>query len=114
MTSERELKENVQKATRTSGEEHLDTGLALMELGDFYELESRYPEAEQEYKRAAKVYESLGADHELFLAIAIKSAAEVARMQHKDEEAASLKKRSRDLMRAASYRNPELNGNRLH
>ena len=81
-------------------EEHPYVALQYMDLGDCYELKGQFGDAEREYNKAARIFQELGVDHELLLAIAIKSAAEMARIQNKNEEAAKLKARARQLVRA--------------
>ncbi|HEY9759347.1 MAG TPA: tetratricopeptide repeat protein [Oculatellaceae cyanobacterium] len=96
---EQHLKAKLTKARSKYDEDHPTVALLYMDLGDFYELEGKFSEAEREYKRAAKIFEELGLDHELLLALAIKSAAEMARIQNKIGAARALKQKARLLVK---------------
>jgi tetratricopeptide (TPR) repeat protein len=97
--NERNLRAQLIKARTTHEEEHPAVALLYMDLGDYYDLIGQFRDAEREYKRAARIFQELGLDHELLLAIAIKSAAEMARMQNKLEAAKTMKAQARRLVR---------------
>ncbi len=96
---ETDVKRQIDLAVKMHGIEHTETALAHMDLGDYYELHDQYAPAEVEYKKAADIFDRLGMDHELLLAIAVKSAAEMAKIQGKDGEAGFLKGQARQLVR---------------
>lgn len=94
-------KRNLQLSIEEYGEENVRTAFLIVQLGDCLELGEKYAAAEREYERAAVIYEKLGRDHELLLAIALKSQAEMAKILGKNDEAGKLKRRARELMLTA-------------
>jgi hypothetical protein len=96
---ENKIRTRLRKARSKFDEDHPTIALLHMDLGDYYELAGKFQEAEVEYKRAAEIFEELGLDHELLLALAIKSAAEMARIQNKISAASELKQKARLLVR---------------
>jgi tetratricopeptide (TPR) repeat protein len=95
----RSIRKRLEATLREHGEEHPEAALCYLDLGDKYELEGKFALAERDYLKASEIFAKLGLDHELLLAIALKSAAEMARMQDKIEIAAALKARARALVK---------------
>jgi hypothetical protein len=95
----RSIRKRLEATLRKHGEEHPEAALCYLDLGDKFELDGKFALAEREYLKAAEIFAKLGLDHELLLAIALKSAAEMARIQDKVEEAADLKARARLLVK---------------
>lgn len=96
----RQIRKKLEDTLRKHGEEHADAALCYLDLGDKHELDGSFDRAERDYLKAAGIFAKLGLDHELLLAIALKSAAEMARIQNKLEEASELKARSRELVKS--------------
>jgi hypothetical protein len=106
----RSIRKRLEATLRENGEEHPEVALCYLDLGDKYELDGKFALAEREYLRAADIFTRLGLDHELLLAIAIKSAAEMARIQDKVEEAAELKAKARALVKTFCRRDLGVHG----
>jgi hypothetical protein len=100
------IKRTLQLSIEEYGEENVRTAFLIVQLGDCLELGDKFAAAEREYQRAAAIYEKLGRDHELLLAIALKSQAEMAKILGRDKEAGILKSRARELM-LTSLRNSD-------
>ncbi len=94
------IRAKLTRALSKYDEEHPEVALLYMDLGDCYEIQGQFLDAERYYQRAADIFHQLGLDHELLLAIAIKSAAEMARIQDRLEDAKKLKARARGLVKA--------------
>ena len=88
----------VRAAVRAFGADHVNVALALLNLGDFFQQQNRFDQAESTYERAADIYERLGLGHELLLAIAIRSWANALFDQGQTEKAESLRLQARLLM----------------
>ena len=97
---ESKIRSKLTKALSQHEEDHPKVALLYLDLGDSYEIKGKFREAEREYHKAASIFEALGVDHELLLAIAIKSAAEMARIQNKFDAAIKLKLQARQLVKA--------------
>jgi hypothetical protein len=95
----RAIRKRLEATLREHGEEHPEAALCYLDLGDKYELDDDFAHAEREYLKASEIFAKLGLDHELLLAIALKSAAEMAKIQDKKEEASELKAKARALVK---------------
>jgi len=105
-----ELERRYNQSVQLHGQEHPEVGLRLLELGDAYELNDSFEQAEKHYKLAAQVFQKLGLDHELLEAIAIKSAAEMAKFQNNKDEAARLKSAAISIIRESLRRDFGIQG----
>jgi tetratricopeptide (TPR) repeat protein len=92
------LTRGVKSAVKAFGTVHVDVALALLNLGDFFEQQSRFDQAEVAYKQAADIYELLGVGHELLQAIALRSLAITVFDQGRIAEATSVRMRACHLI----------------
>lgn len=82
---EQELQRALCGAREKHGPEHYSVAYRLMQLGELFEHQQRLPEAEEAFLNAAQIYRSLGADHELLCAIALKAAISVVKLQGRND-----------------------------
>lgn len=85
-------------AEENFGDDHAYVALFQMFLGDTLKEMGKLEESEQAYGRAVAMYEELGPEHELFLALALRSLAGVLCSQGRRSESAGHRQRALILM----------------
>ena len=98
LQEEAELRRAIRAARRTFSAEHPNVALAYLQLGDYFSHEERYLDAESAYAHASQIYETLGAGHELLLAIAFRSLAQAVCAQDRHDEGAAFSGKAHRLI----------------
>ncbi len=92
------LRHAICAAERALGNDHANVAVSYLLLGDFFSEQDRFQEAELSYRQAVRIYQNLGPDHEILLALATRHLAAAIRVLGRGQEADDLMTLSRQLL----------------
>ena len=98
--AERLLMEAVGRLENATGPVHPRIASVLLRLGDFYNTQQKFDEAEQQFRRAMNIYESTFGGDNLDVAICLQHLAEALEAQGRRGEATDLRSRSKTILSA--------------
>lgn len=96
--AEQQYKMSVVLAETARGPIHEDVGEALINLADFYTTTASYKDADQHYRKALALYESLFGKDNLVAAMIYRVLSEICLAQKRDSEARLLQERSVNIL----------------
>ena len=96
--AERLLVEAVQRLEGAAGPIHPRIAAVLLRLGDFYNTQRKYSEAESQFRRAMAIYEQAFGDENLDVAICLQHLADALAFQGRMPEAEELRSRSGKIL----------------